>query len=206
MSMFQRCGASFVVMVLSASGLASAQTPPAGAPTGAAQTAAPDSPRGQRAGQAGTPINPQVALGQVQEMMDGAALVRAQVAVELSDAQWQAFVPKMRDLQQLRRQHQRNRNQLIQALNVATKPGSTADEATLAARVKALDDLEVQMDAAERTALAAVDAVLTVYQRARFRVFEENIERDKLKLLAKVLAAPGRGPVPSPAPNNHQSH
>ena len=196
MSMVPRCGGWLVVLMLGASGLASAQTPPVGAATGTSPAAVPDNPRGQRAGQSGTPMNPTLALNQVQEMMDGAALVRAQEQLSLTDAQWTAFVPKMRDLQQLRRQHQRARNQIIQALNVATKAGSTVDEATLVAHVKSLDDLEVQMAASERSALAAIDSVLTVYQRARFRVFEENIERDKLRLLAKVLAAPGRGPRP----------
>jgi hypothetical protein len=140
------------------------------------------------------------ALNQVQNMLDGAVLVRAQDALQLSDTQWQAFVPKMRELQQLRLQHQRNRVQLINGLGQATKPGAAVDEATLMARVKALDDLEAQMGTDERAAVAAVDSILTVFQRARFRVFEENNEREKLRLLAKVMAAPGRGPAPEASP------
>jgi hypothetical protein len=201
MLMVRRFGALLVVMVFAASGVAAAQTPQVSA---SGQTAAPaqTAASGQRAsGSAqGAVVNPMAALNQVQNMLDGAVLVRAQDALQLSDAQWQAFVPKMRELQQVRIQHQRNRVQLINGLNQATKPGSVADEATLMSRVKALDDLEAQMGTDERTALAAVDSLLTVYQRARFRVFEENNEREKLRLLAKVMAAPGRGPAPEAAP------
>jgi hypothetical protein len=202
MPIFQRFGAWLIVMALASSGVAGAQTPPAGA--GAGDPTAPAAPTApaQRAGGSAQPaaVNPVAALNQVQNMLDGAVLVRAQDALQLSDAQWQAFVPKMRDLQQLRIQHQRNRVQLINALAQATKPGAAVDEATLTSRVKALDDLETQMGTDERAALAAVDSLLTAYQRARFRVFEENNEREKLRLLAKVMAAPGRGPAPKAAP------
>jgi hypothetical protein len=196
--MFRQFGALLVVAVLGASGVVGAQTPPIAAAGDQTPSPAPVGARGQRAGGStqSAGLNPVAALNQVQDMLDGAVLVRAQDALQLSDPQWQAFWPKMRELQQLRRQHQRNRVQLINALNLATKPGASVDEATLTARVKALDDLEAQMGTDERAALAAVDSVLTVYQRARFRVFEENNEREKLRLLAKVMAAPGRGPAP----------
>jgi hypothetical protein len=201
--MLRRFGALLVVAVFAAGGVAGAQTPPVGAAGATGQTPPPApagrAQRGSGLAQAGA-VNPTAALNQVQQMLDGAVLVRAQDALQLSDAQWQAFVPKMRDLQQLRQQHQRTRVQLINALNQATKPGVTVDDATLSARVKALDDLEAQMATDERAALAAVDSVLTLYQRARFRVFEENNEREKLRLLAKVMAGSGRGPAPDRDP------
>jgi hypothetical protein len=200
MLMSQRFGASLIVASFAACGVASAQTPPvvAGGATDQTAAPAPAGARGQRGGSAQPGVNPVAALNQVQNMLDGAVLIRAQDALQLSDAQWQAFFPKMRELQQLRLQHQRSRVQLINALAQATKPGAAVDEATLTSRVKALDDLEAQMGTDERAALASVDSVLTVYQRARFRVFEENNEREKLRLLAKVMAGPGRGPVPRP--------
>jgi hypothetical protein len=204
MLMFRRFGAFLVVTVLAAGKVAGAQTPPTGAGGTNNQTpppAAAGAP-GQRGGGPAQPatVNPVAALNMVQDMLDGAVLVRARTVLQLSDSQWQAFLLKMRDLQALRRQHQHNRVQLINALNQATKPGVSVDDATISARVKALDDLEGQMATDERAALSGVDSVLTVYQRARFRVLEENIEREKLSLLAKVMAEPGRGPAPDAAP------
>ena len=192
--------------LLMATGVAAAQTTP---PPGG--TTAPQAPagRGRRAQAAaaqqpaGSP-NPVIALATVQNMLDGYVLKQAQVALQLSDAQWVAFFPKMDALQKLRREHQRKHAQLINQLNQAAPPPraglSTADEATMAARVKSVDDAEAQMVTDERAALAAVDSVLTVYQRARFRVFEENMEKEKLRLLAKVMAQPGGAPQP-PSPN-----
>ena len=198
--MFQRFGALLIATVLAASGVAGAQTPPVGAGGATDQTAAPTPPgaRGQRAGglTQSAAVNPVAALNSGPKHARRRGAGPGADVLQMSDAQWTAFVPKMRgELQQLRLQHQRNRVQLINALAQATKPGAAVDEATLTARVKALDDLEAQMGTDERTALAAVDSLLTVYQRARFRVFEENNEREKLRLLAKVMAAPGRGPV-----------
>lgn len=161
--MFRQFGALLVVAILAASGVAGAQTPPVAAAGAGDQTPSP-APAGARAQGGGpaqptgaNPVAPMAALNMVQDMLDGAVLVRARSVLQLSDAQWQAFVLKMRDLQALRRQHQHNHVQLINALNQATKPGASVDEATLTARVKALDDLETRMASDERTALAGVE-------------------------------------------------
>jgi hypothetical protein len=195
--------------VLAAAGTAAAQAPPPGsAGVGEQQQTAPppQAPqptpggRGQRPGGPG-PVNPNVALRDVQGMLNSMALVDAQAFLHLSDPQWVAFVPKMRELQKVRMQHQERRRQLIQQIRRATVDGSTLDEAALAANVKDLDDLEAKMATDERAALSGVDSVLTVYQRARFRVFEETIELRKLELLAKVMNSPGGAPAPTPAPD-----
>ncbi|HEY6357059.1 MAG TPA: hypothetical protein VIX35_02380 [Vicinamibacterales bacterium] len=183
--------------VLAASAAAAAQTPPVGANgIGESQAQAPAARAGQPGpGQrAGGQANQFVAIRDVEDALDGRVLIQAQTALQLSDSQYQAFWPKMRELQRVRRQHEQRHAMLINQLNQATKVGAPpVDEATLAARVKALDDLEAAMVSDERTALADVDSVLTVFQRARFRVFEENMEKEKLKLLVKVLATPGGG-------------
>jgi hypothetical protein len=195
-----RWGSLTILVMLAGASAASAQTPPQSAPPATAAPApAPERGRGPRAAQDGG-VRPTVALNTVQNMLDGYVLKQAQPALQLSDSQWVAFVAKMDVLQKLRRDHQRQHTQLINQLNQAAPPpngraGSqgTADEATIAARVKAVDDLEAQMATEERAALAAVDSVLTVYQRARFRVFEENMEREKIRLLGKVMNDPGGG-------------
>jgi len=181
---------------LTASVVAAAQTPAVGAVGGQAQAPPPGRANqaglGQRAG--GQPVNAFVAIRDVEDALDGRVLIQSQAALQLSDTQYQAFWPKMRELQKVRRQHEQRHAMLINQLNQATKPGAPLlDDATLTARVKALDDLEASTVSDERAALADVDSVLTIFQRARFRVFEENMEKEKLKLLVKVLATPGGG-------------
>jgi hypothetical protein len=185
--------------LLAASVVAAAQTPTVGAVgTVGGQAQAPPPGRANQPGlgprTGGQPVNAVVAIRDVEDALDGRVLIQSQAALQLSDTQYQAFWPKMRELQKVRRQHEQRHAMLINQLNQATKPGAPLlDDATLTARVKALDDLESSTVSDERAALADVDSVLTVFQRARFRVFEENMEREKLKLLVKVLATPGAG-------------
>jgi hypothetical protein len=78
---------------------------------------------------------------------------------------------------------------------VGPKAPQGVDEASIAAATKAVDDLEAQMQQDEQRALGALDGVLTTRQWARFRLFLENMEREKVNLLVQAKA----GGVPAPA-------
>jgi hypothetical protein len=168
-------------------------TPPATQATGQVapmQTPSPTQvPGGRRGGQGQT-------IKGVENALDDLELLQAQANLGLSDSQYAAFFPKMSALLHLRQQHSTQRQALIVRLRNLTnpKPGTPpADEATLALRVKELDDLELAMAQKEHDALADVDSVLNVHQRAQLRVFEENIEQRKVQMLAKVLGGGGGG-------------
>jgi hypothetical protein len=45
----------------------------------------------------------------------------------------------------------------------------------------------------ERAAMSDVDRLLTPYQRVRFRIFEENMEQQKIELLLKVRGGASSG-------------
>ena len=120
----RRLGASVVlVSVLAASGVAAAQTPPvsAGAVSEGQAQAAPGRAGhpgpGQRAG--GQSVNAVVAIRDVEDALDGRVLIQAQTALQLSDSRYQAFWPKMRELQRVRRQHEQRHAMLIEP----TEPG-----------------------------------------------------------------------------------
>jgi hypothetical protein len=55
-----------------------------------------------------------------------------------------------------------------------------------------LDEADARTQAELRKAYEAINQVLDVRQQARFRVFEENMERRKLELVTKARQA-GRG-------------
>ena len=103
---------------------------------------------------------------------------------------------RLQEMQQHRVQRQRLLNQLKQRSARAQQAG--VDDATVAARTKELDDLELQAENQERAALADIDQVLQVRQRAHFRVFLENMERQKLELLMKARQG-GRSNNPPPS-------
>lgn len=136
---------------------------------------------------------------QVYQLLDAFVMGRAQAALQLSDAQFTAFFQKMLRLQTLQRQHRRQRQRLLTELRQIAGPGARGpvDESAIAAKTKELDDWEAQRVIEEQKALAEVDQVLQVRQRAVFRLFLENMERQKLDLLMRARQG---GRVDSPPP------
>jgi Spy/CpxP family protein refolding chaperone len=156
---------------------------PSGA--GAAQARGEERP-GRAAGQLGP--------GEVVAMLDAYAVVQAQEALQLNDAQYGQFVTRLRKLQQARRQNQQARNRIIQDLRRLAGPQATPpfDENTIRERLKSLRDLDDRAAVELRRAYDAVDEVLDARQQARFRIFEEMIERRKLDLLMRARQGAAR--------------
>ena len=63
---------------------------------------------------------------------------------------------------------------------------TTLDEAAVRDRLKALRELDDRSAADLRRAYDSLDEVLDVRQQARFRIFEETIERRKMDLLMRA--------------------
>jgi hypothetical protein len=63
------------------------------------------------------------------------------------------------------------------------------DEGQIKDRLKSLDELEARSDGDIRKAYDAINQVLDVRQQAKFRVFEENMERRKLELVTRARQA-----------------
>ena len=141
----------------------------------------------------------ELAPGEVVAMLDAYALVQAQDALQLNDTQYGPFVGRLKKLQETRRRNQQARNQIVQELRRLAGPQATEpiDETTVRDRLKALRDLDDRSTADLRRAYDSVDEVLDARQQARFRIFEEMIERRKLDLLMRArqgsAARRGRG-------------
>jgi hypothetical protein len=80
-----------------------------------------------------------------------------------------------------------------------TAPAAVIDEAQVRDKLRALQELESRAAADLRKAYDAIDQGLDVRQQARFRVFEQNMERRKLELMLRArraqtpgAAGPGR--------------
>ena len=149
--------------------------------------------------------------GEVVAMLDAYAVVQAQGALSLNDSQYGQFVTRLRRLQDSRRKNQQDRNQLMNQLQRLTNPRAPVrgDEAMIKERLTGLQELESRNAAEMRKAYNALDEVLDVRQQARFRVFEEQIERRKIELLTRARQqnrpnpqgpnqAPARRPPPQP--------
>lgn len=140
-----------------------------------------------RAGRAGGGA---LSPAEVVNMLDAYAVVQAANVLQLSDAQYGPFVARLKKLHQTRRQAQQERNRLVQQLRRLAGPQATEiDENAIKVNLKALRDLDDRAATDIRKAYDAVDELLDARQQARFRVFEETLERRKLDLLLRARQA-----------------
>ena len=126
--------------------------------------------------------------GEIQKLFDAYLVMEAQQALQLSDQQYPQFLSRLRTLQDTRRKNQQERNQLMNQLQRLTNPRAQArgDETMIKERLTGLQELESRNAAEMRKAYNALDEVLDVRQQARFRVFEDQIERRKVELLMRA--------------------
>jgi Spy/CpxP family protein refolding chaperone len=175
----------------------SAQAPPP------AQKGSQQRQDGRAGGRAPGAPGGELNLQTVQSLVDGWALVEAQKQLDLSEEQHGTFVPRMMRLQNLRRRHMMERQRLLREMGaVAFSSGSQRpDEAALTEKLKAFDELSQRSAQEVRQATQELDAILTPYQRVRFRVFEERIERQKIDMLTRARAGrAGGGTAPAEPP------
>ena len=133
---------------------------------------------------------PAVTPAEIQRLFEAVALVRAQEALKLSDDRYLPFLAKYKVLQDVRRRTLQERTRLLRELNRLTNPDAgNGNEAQLKERLKALQDLDTRSESELHKAYEGIDSVLDVRQQARFRLFEEMMERQKLDLLMRARQA-----------------
>ena len=129
-----------------------------------------------------------VSPGELQQLFDAYVVMQAQTELELTDEQYPQFLTRVRALQDLRRRTQVERNRLLQNLRRLTQNPSV-DDNDVRTELKALADLDLRSEGQLRQSTEAVDQVLTLRQQARFRLFEEQMERRKVDLLMRARQA-----------------
>ena len=186
MTIFQRVVLANVVILvaLTPARPVAAQEPP---PQQQGQVNRPNAP-GQRGRQQGLPpAAPGMTLQEMQSMFDAYALVQAQRMLQLNDEQYQRFFIRMNTLQDLRRRHNQQRMRMLNELRRFWR-AEQSGEADLLSKIRAIDDLDFKFEGAIRTAHQAIDETLTVRQRAGFRFFEQDMERQKIDFLTRARA------------------
>lgn len=140
-----------------------------------------------------------IGAGELQKLFEAYTVLQAQDALQLSETQYGRFVTRLKALQDTRRGHTQTRNRILGDLRRLSGPqAGTVDDTLVTARLKALRDEEDQSTADVRKAYDAIDETLSPRQQARFRLFEDRMEQQKLELLMRARqnarAARGRGP------------
>lgn len=136
----------------------------------------------QRPFEPGSELTP----AEILALFDTYAVLQAQEMLELNDTQYAQFITRLKALQELRRKNQRERQALIQSLRRLTNARPLAAESAIREQLKAFQDHDTRAAADLQKAHEAVDQVLDVRQQARFRVFEEQMERRKLEFLMRA--------------------
>jgi hypothetical protein len=133
--------------------------------------------------------NSDMTPGEIQKLFDAYLVMEAQQALALTDEQYPQFLTRLRALQETRRRNQQERFRLmgeLQRLTNPRQPAARSDDALIKERLATLQELESRTAAELRKAYTALDEVLDIRQQARFRLFEENIERRKIELLMRA--------------------
>lgn len=129
-----------------------------------------------------------VTPGEIQRMFDSYALMQAQEQLKISDDRFPQFLTRFKALQDVRRRSLQERTRLVQELRRLVNDPQ-GDEGLMRDRLKALDELDARAEGEVHKAYEAINQVLDVRQQAKFRVFEENMERRKLELVTRARQA-----------------
>jgi hypothetical protein len=153
----------------------------------------------------GGPVTPaqaeNISPGELNRLFEAYALLQAQNMLRLTDDQYADFIVRLKALHNARRRHQVARLRLIGDMRRMTAPQAPPpDDAALKTALDALAREEAASAVEIGKATEQVDELLDLRQRARFRVFEEQLERQKLDLLSRVRRnaprmAPGNRPL-----------
>ena len=154
--------------------------------------------RGRQGGRGAAGNAPVVTPLELERWFDSYVLLQAQDTLKLSDAQFPRFLPRLKALQDTRRRNLQARRQVLNALGRLVK-ATPFDEAQTRDQLKALRELDTRAAEDLRKTYDALDEVLDAVQQARFRIFEEVVERRKIDLLlrARQRASDAGRPGPS---------
>jgi hypothetical protein len=130
-----------------------------------------------------------VTPAEIQRMFDSYALMQAQEQLQISEDQFPQFLTRFKALQDVRRRALQDRARHLGELRRLLNQPQQTDEAAIREHLSALDDIDSRARADARRALEAIDQMLTVRQQARFRIFEEMMERRKLELVNRARQA-----------------
>jgi len=134
------------------------------------------------------PAPERLPAGEVLRLFDAYAVVQAQEALGLDNAQYGAFVSGYKSLLETRRRHREQRTKMIAELARLVGGGASPSEEAIRGRLRMLKEQDARAVKETTDALETVEQSMTVLQRARFYVFEERIERRKLELLSRARA------------------
>ncbi|MCU0607484.1 MAG: hypothetical protein MUF78_08745 [Candidatus Edwardsbacteria bacterium] len=127
---------------------------------------------------------PPARMGRERKMLEAVRISRMTEALDLSEDQIARFFPRLRKMEENRRSLDRQRDELIDELEKAL--AGPLKDAELKARLDQLDKLEQQKLRRTLADHAELDALLSVPQRAKLRVFNQRFD-DEVRLMVRTI-------------------
>ena len=128
-----------------------------------------------------------VTPAELQRMFDGYSILQAQESLKLSDDQYARFLPRFKALLDTRRQTLQQRTRVLNVIRRLLMEAQP-DEGMLRDALKQLQEIDTRGEADAKRAYEGIDQVLDLRQQAKFRIFEEQMERRKLAMVTEARA------------------
>jgi hypothetical protein len=138
------------------------------------------------------PPHPRAAREEAFRMVDAYVLSNLQESLGLSDEQFARAIPLVKTLQRDRREYLAERGRLVREMRRLLQQGGAVEPQVLEL-LKQAKTLDAEGPERSRRSLAALDALLTPLQQAKYRVLESEVEQRMRELLSRARAArPGQ--------------
>jgi hypothetical protein len=111
--------------------------------------------------------------------------LQAQAQLNINDDQFTPFLTRFKTLQEVRRRGMQERARILMSLRTLSN-APQPEEAQIRERLNALQELAARSAADLKKAYDSIDQLLDIRQQAKFRVFEEQMERRKLELVMRA--------------------
>ena len=122
---------------------------------------------------------------EVERMMEAYVLSKIQESLELDDDQYGRMAVAQKNLQQARREYRRDRMSVLRKMRQTLRQNRGGDE-ELTDLLGQLETLKDEFAAKEKAGYDAIDDILDVRQRARYRILEQEIQRRLQQMLRRV--------------------
>ena len=124
-----------------------------------------------------------------ESMMEAYIISKLQDSLSLTDEQYAGMVVAQKKLQETQRNYRRQRSEFLRQLRRIGRVDGADNE--LAGVLAGFDQLKREFQESEWTRYAAIDEILNVQQRARYRILEVEIQR-RLQELVRRMSRPDR--------------
>lgn len=121
---------------------------------------------------------------EIQHLVEALYIVRLQEALKLSDDQYAAVIPAVKNYLRVRQGGARSKAQAERQLNQLLESNAPDDQVQL--KTKELDLIKKQNEQDLEKAQAEIDSKLDVKQRARFRQYQQHIDQRISRMIQQI--------------------